>query len=272
MPESDGNIYIPEALAGGPTGPKRLKPREEWTVCEDAHEAIVSQELADAVNLARSLKPLELNLNHQARNAQRRLLSGLVSCGVCGGPYTIGTSVKRDQKRLYYRCPKTGTCHNRWIRCEDLEATVERAVLGRLTAKGFFRETAAAIERNRRTAERDANRQQEAVGRKLESLRKKRARLVDAVAEGIIDREDARERLDAIRREMDDLGQKLNQIPPEKPLENPQNVLSAIRDLVTRDLGPEALRSLYSVVVGQVVVTRDSTVLSWRLPLENEPI
>ena len=108
---------------------RRHNPREEWVTASDAHPAIVSQELFDAVQ-----KKLTANRGNTAPlKVNRFLLSGLLRCGHCGGPM-IGrtlTSGKADRiSRRYYQCSRYNSfgrahgCNPNYVREDKMLAAV----------------------------------------------------------------------------------------------------------------------------------------------------
>ena len=77
-------------------GLQGFRPRSEWSICENAHEAIVSEELWLAVRARDGAK-------HQKATPRTRALypwTGFVKCSVCGGNLTRHTS----KNVHYYGC------------------------------------------------------------------------------------------------------------------------------------------------------------------------
>ncbi len=262
-----GHVVYNKSTRNSRNGPKKANPSSEWSICRNAHEPVVSQELAAAVNKARSVKPLSLNRNHLNRQAQPRLLSGLVVCGVCGGPYSIGTSIKGKTRRLYYRCPRMGSCANRWLRCEGFEEAVKRVVLGRVSSGGFYEEAGRAIEKKRETASRDEAKQKAGLAKRREILSKKRERLIDAVVEGVVQKNEAAPRLEFIRRELEELD--LRAVMQGPGTADPHNLLNGIKAIAETEMTPQALRALFSSTIDHIVVSQDGIRLSWTLPLDD---
>ena len=113
----------------------RINPREEWIITEVPELRIVDDELwravkdrqeelteryATVIEATRTARANRLNGTHRPRH----LLSGLLECGACGGPYAM-----RGQDR--YSCSNhvmNGSCSNsRGIRRTELE---ERVLIG----------------------------------------------------------------------------------------------------------------------------------------------
>lgn len=105
--------------------------------------AIVSAEQFDNVQLI-----LRENFNQAKRNSKRTyLLSGLITCGICGrkfvGHGSRGSGRRKDQ--FYYHCfsminHKVGTCGNRGVRVDQIEERVWSDI------EGFARDPLPVIE------------------------------------------------------------------------------------------------------------------------------
>ncbi|RMF03735.1 MAG: recombinase family protein, partial [Alphaproteobacteria bacterium] len=96
----------------------RLNPEHEWVVKDAPELRIIDQETWDAVQ---AIKAHYASHHGNKRQTKKRLLSGLVKCGACGGAMTI---VNRER---YYCSAKRerGTCSSSaGIRAADLEDRV----------------------------------------------------------------------------------------------------------------------------------------------------
>lgn len=71
----------------------RALPREQWIICENTHEAIISKEDFEKAQLC-----VKKNTSH-TQQKKTNLLSGKVRCGICG--YMMQPSADKQQK---YRC------------------------------------------------------------------------------------------------------------------------------------------------------------------------
>ena len=129
-------------------GSKKAKPRDQWIISEAAHEAIVTQEVWDAVQ--EKFGKIRMNLKgNRGRPAGSGtyMLSGLLKCEECGGSYVMFSTKKKGGKVRYYRCSKranrgTSVCTNsRFVR----QDTVERAALKVLSEQLLTQETVQAI-------------------------------------------------------------------------------------------------------------------------------
>lgn len=117
---------------------------------------------------------------HQARRA-KHLLSGLISCGVCGGAYTM-----RSTDRLGCVAHREkGTCdNNKTILLVDLERRVLSGVKSGLLAPEVFSAFATEYQLTLDRARADKDGKYSAVAQQLEIVTKRITRVVDAIADG----------------------------------------------------------------------------------------
>ena len=91
---------------------KRVRPREEWKIKKDAHEAIVDTELWENVQQARKRqKALAMHKGGDRTATSSYLLTGIIKCTECGGNFLAHRHKGKNPNRLfyYYRC----SYHNR---------------------------------------------------------------------------------------------------------------------------------------------------------------
>lgn len=112
---------------------------------------------------------------------RRFLLSGLLTCGCCGGGYTI---IGRDRYGCATRVGR-GTCDNsRTISRQRIEARVLAGLKERLLAPDMVAEALAAFEAEASVARREAVAKASARRRELEEVERKIAGVVRAVEDG----------------------------------------------------------------------------------------
>lgn len=173
-------VYNRQSFAKDPeTGKRqaRANPKAAWISAEVPDLRIVDDDTWRRVQ-ERKARGAGQPAHHQRR--PKRLLSGLVACGPCGGAYTLmndymGCSAHRER----------GTCANaRTIRAGALERRVLEGLKVRLLAPefvaSFVREFLAAQAERRREGARAAA----AADRRGAELGRRIARLVAAIAEG----------------------------------------------------------------------------------------
>ena len=225
----------------------RINPHEEWIVTEVPELRIVGDALwqavedrqeeltakyATVIEATRQARANRLNGTHRPRH----LLSGLLECGACGGPYAM-----RGQDR--YGCSNhvmNGSCSNgRGIRRTVLKERVLVGLKDRLMAPDVAAEAvrAWAEETNRLNRERCAS--GEADRKELADIEKKMATMISVIEDGgyvkgMIDR------LREMEARQEELNQRLAAVPAEIPDIHP-NIAGVYRRKVARLA--EALRN-----------------------------
>ena len=170
----------------------RLNPPEQWIVKEvpelrivddalwqavKAQQGEITERYATVIGALQSARANRLNGAHRPRH----LLSGLLECGVCGGPYSM-----RGQDR--YGCSNhvmNGSCANgRGIRRTVLEERVLAGLREKLMAPEAAAEAmrAWAEEANRLNRERRAS--GETDRRELAAVKKKTAAMIGVIEDG----------------------------------------------------------------------------------------
>jgi DNA invertase Pin-like site-specific DNA recombinase len=132
--------------------------RESWVVVRDAHEALVPRETWER---AQGVRAERGRARGGARRVDRYPLSGLLTCGSCGGPFVM-KNVRRYKKgrppsegrQARYRCAgvdPTRPCKNYSVHEDVIEAAVRSSLgegLGRFRSSGRLRaEVVAVLER-----------------------------------------------------------------------------------------------------------------------------
>jgi site-specific DNA recombinase len=174
----------------------QVRPREEWTVRPAPELRIVDDALWGAVTARR--RRFDGTRAEQQRRP-RRMLSGLVQCGCCGGRYVVIGAEK-------WGCGnrrRGGTCANgRTIQNHRLEDRVLAGLQEELLAPEIVRQV--VLEYHRAAGERSAGagRERRRAERRLEQARLKVERLVRAVTDGGSEFAEIRHALDRARDEL----------------------------------------------------------------------
>ena len=218
----------------------RINPKEEWIVTEVPELRIVDDELwqavkdrqeeltkkyATVIEATQTARANRLNGTHRPRH----LLSGLLECGACGGPYSM-----RGQDR--YGCSNhvmNDSCSNsRGIRRTELEERVLIGLRDHLMAPDIAGEAvrAWAEETNRLNRERSAS--SEAERKELADVEKKIDGIVDAIQDGAYSAV-LKERLHGLEARKQELNDRLAAAPRELPDIHP-NVSGIYRRKVAR--------------------------------------
>jgi len=106
---------------------KRL-PKDQWIIVENCHEAIISQENFDKIQIIISKR----NLVPVAQRADKAEFTGILKCACCG--HTMQVQKKKDGKSIIKGCSyivgdKGDKCINRGGALEPVKNEIKKAVL-----------------------------------------------------------------------------------------------------------------------------------------------
>ncbi len=235
----------------------RIKPRpeNEWSVHPVPHLRIVPDDLWAASDAARRAYAGK-QLTQTTR--PKRLLSGLVKCGQCGGGYIVirpdrwGCSKRRE-------CGPSVCTNERTVTTADLERRVLGGLADRLLdpdlVSAFVREYHA--EHTRRS--REATKRNAGLRRQLTEAEARVARLVETLASGGNEFADLRTAMTEATRERDALAQALSDSDAGSVVAlHPQladeyrrlvrNLSDALADPAARDEAGPALRAMIDTI------------------------
>jgi DNA invertase Pin-like site-specific DNA recombinase len=273
----------------------RLNPREKWIIREVSDLRIVDDGVWQAAkarqgeiavkyaNVIAATRAARLNGTHRPRS----LLSGLLVCGCCGGPFSL-----RGQDR--YACSNhvmNGSCANsRTIDRETLETRLLLGLRDRLMAPEIAAEAmrAYAEETNRLNRERRSS--VDAERRELEKITRSIKEIVALLEDGGGSRAMV-VRLRELETREDELTARLSEAPVDLPDIHP-NVAGVYRRKVERlaealprpqerDEAADAIRALIERITlrpgskrGEIVATLEGdlgVILEWTAQNENTP-
>ncbi len=172
----------------------RLNPESEWIVKDVPELRIVDDELWQAVRarqgeiaekFANVTEAVRAHHRKNRLNGARRpksLLSGLVFCGCCGGPYSLRGA---DRFACSNHISKGSCSNSRGIAREDLERRVLAGLKDRMMAPEIVEDAmrAYAEETNRLNRERRSN--GDSWKAELMKVEKQIAQIVEAIADGM---------------------------------------------------------------------------------------
>jgi DNA invertase Pin-like site-specific DNA recombinase len=268
----------------------RINPPEEWITRDVPELRIVDDALwraakdrqneltvkyAKVIEATRAAHANRLNATHRPRS----LLSGLLVCGCCGGPYAL-----RGQDR--YACSNhvmNGSCANsRSIPRAALEERMLAGLQDRLMAPEVAAEAmrSYAEETNRLNRERRAA--GEADRKALSDIEKKLKEIVAAIEDGGYTRT-LMDRLRGLEAKQDELTERVSRVPADLPDIHPsvagiyrrkvERLSEALRHPQERDEAAEAIRGLIERITlppgpkrGQIDATLHGelgTILEW---------
>ena len=228
----------------------RIVDDELWQAVKD-RQGEITEKYATVIEAMQAARVNRLNSAHRPRH----LLSGLLQCGVCGGPYAM-----RGQDR--YGCSNhvmSGSCANgRGIR----RTVIEERVLAGLKDKLMAPEAAAeamkayAEETNRLNRERRASGASDR--RELADIEKRIASMIAAIEEGGYVR-GMSDRLRELEARQDELTERLAAVPEDIPDIHPniavvyrrkvERLAEALKHPEDRDAAASAIRGLIEPIV-----------------------
>ncbi|GBQ47035.1 recombinase family protein [Acidomonas methanolica] len=203
----------------------RLNPEAEWIVKDVPELRIVDDELWQAVkarqavtsakyaNVAEGIRKHHKKNRLNGTHRPKTLLSGLIFCGCCGGPFSIRGS---DRFACSTHVTK-GTCsNNRTILREDLEQRVLTGLKDRMMAPEAAAEAmrAYAEETNRLNRERRSN--GDAWKVELVKIQKQIRGIIEAIKEGMF-HPSMKGEMDALEARKAELTELLADIPEDTP-------------------------------------------------------
>ena len=156
----------------------RPNPPEDWIVKEAPHLRIVSEDLWDR---AQARKARYADRRPETARRAKRLLSGLVGCGVCGG----GASIVIPGRYGCVARRQRGTCdNNRSISAGELEQRVLAGIKHRLMHPDAVEEFIAGVVENEKKARKAAAAGRRSRQRELAEAEAQIQQIVNAIANG----------------------------------------------------------------------------------------
>jgi hypothetical protein len=249
------------------------RERDKWLVVKDAHPAIVTRELFQAVQeIMREHKTLT-----RASNGDY-LLSGLLRCS-CGRGYHGGGGSRgpsNDPGRwLFYRCGgadrQIGTCrpplvcvNQRWIEGIVIETLSD--IITHPSTIELIRETAYSLSRDDRKGGRS---NAQALTKERDRLIAQRKRIVDSIAREVVQESEASASLAEIRSRIASIEAEQSRVAVSKrssatvEREAEQLICRALEfPKVARSLPPAILRRLIEPWIEQLSIEKESRTLT----------
>lgn len=273
------NVVYKGTLAFGRSSSSKFgrvgrKPREEWIVVDNAHDAIVDADTFDSVQAILSRHRRE----QATTRGTRHLLSSLTWCGRCAGQAgpdgrpkswrAYGTGAEKGRAYNCSRRRSYGLCDLPSISAPGLEKAVKAEVAASFIIGGDVRSRAARyiadeVESMRSAAER----QRTDLERALERHQSKRMALARRLlGEGEAIPDDIYRRLEdeeaaAVQR----IEEELRELPTEPPTVDVEPVLAVLESLDWDDLSFEAWREVLVLLIDHVTLMgRGDFSISWQ--------
>ncbi|EQB09690.1 recombinase family protein [Novosphingobium lindaniclasticum] len=233
----------------------RVNPAEQWQRQDVPHLRIVDDESWEAVRRRKSLRE---NWDFNKQRRPKRLLSGLVKCGQCGGAIVVIGSEK-------WGCANTrraGTCTNRrTIDSTVLESRVLAGLRKELLSPERVSLVVKAYHQHRARLDREAFEAAATNRKRIDELEKQISNLVSAIAAGAADVPEIVEALQRAKAEREQLTEAIGSANAAQVISLHPAIAEAYRNAVediTRHLNGEeesartarsALRTLIDAVI-----------------------
>ena len=243
---------------------------------EGAWPALVSRELFDAVQEA--MRDRAPKVQRPARVGSKFLLSGLLKCGVCGGPYRA-QGAKSGQFAYYYICGTlftegAGTCSARYLNAPRLEAFVVEKIRERILTEETIVALVTMVAEEIDAMAGELAGRLEVVEAELGDVRKRLEKLCEAIETSeltleflsprILSLRHREEQLEAAR---DDAERQLEQRRVELPnTEEIKEYVADFRDFLKEGTFPERKALIRNFVEG-IEVNADEAVLTYTIPI-----
>ena len=238
----------------------RLNPEEEWVIQDVPELRIVDQDLWDRVKHRQSKLKKQAN-GFWGQQRPRKLFSGLLKCGECGGGYSmvsqaqLGCSTSRNK----------GTCSNRrTIKRETLEQDILKALKAHLMDPALCELFCDAYTKHMNKLRMEHNASLASHRAEHERIKRKLSQMVDAIADGapvapIKDKmhalEDRRVELESILEDVEEAPPLLHPHMAKRYHEQVGNLIEALNSTEHRTEATEVVRSL----IEKVVLTPDES-------------
>ena len=239
----------------------RVNAATDWQIVELSHLRIVDQMLFDQV--AKRMESVGgVNATHAPKS--KRVLSGLLKCGCCGGGMSIIGSDRSGPRIQCSVFKESGACDNaaRYY-IQKIERTVVGALRLQLSDPALIREYVKIYRDERTRAEGEARRKRSTLDRDYAKSKSEIQRIVSSIAKGLITEDEAASLLGAARRDITRLEAELTtagsttnviELHPQAVQRFKDNVEALADILVTKDALPDleligTFRSLVESVI-----------------------
>jgi site-specific DNA recombinase len=174
--------YYKSGIHIRPKSAKKVRSDGEWF--EIGIPAIIGEN-----DFELALERVNKNKELASRNTREpSLLQGLVMCGECGCPF-----YKRRLSKPYYHCrshsdARMEKCSNTWVGQEALDELVYKEILNLLQNPSLIHQELQRREKESKDIE-EVKRQEIAIRKEFNNLKRERERLLDAYQSGLLDLE-----------------------------------------------------------------------------------
>ena len=184
----------PDGYAAG----KKWRPKEEWVVYKDAHEPLITPEIAFQIKAIK-----KKGLREAPFNRRVYVLSGLIKCDVCGTQFVGDSGL--------YRCNSKSKIGHRCENHAISQEVIEEALSGMLCKHLFkFRNLKTAINRVQQRIDKGGAgiRQLE---KRLAGIEKERERVKELYRKGLIEMDEVADDLEGLNRDRKSVSEELEE-------------------------------------------------------------
>jgi site-specific DNA recombinase len=183
-------------LVKDPVTRKRLSrpnPKDQYRIVEAPHLRIVDDETFSAAQAIKSKRRQNATpQTAQRARAPKRVFSGLIRCGCCGGMASNGA----DRKGVRLQCTtykESGSCINsRRVYLDEVEGMAVNCLRQHLAHPEVIAEFVHTYNAERKRLQKGANSERVRIERRLGETERETKRVVDAIAAGALDHSNAR--------------------------------------------------------------------------------
>jgi site-specific DNA recombinase len=243
----------------------RVNAPSEWQTVELPHLRIVNQTLFDQV----AIRMAAVGGSHAPQAPKsKRVLSGLLKCGCCGGGMSIIGSDRSGPRVVCSVFKESGACDNaaRYY-VQKIERLVVGALRHQLSDPALIREYVKTYREERNRAEGDARRKRSTLDRDYAKSKSEIQRIISSIAKGLITDDEAASLLGPARSEVSRLERELAvakthtnviELHPQAVQRFKENLEALADILVTTDALPdlELMGSFRSLVESVIVQPR----------------
>ena len=193
---------------------QHLRDESEWVYHHNAHEPVITQDMADSVALARKGRRV-----FAERTGPVPLMLGLLTCGICGNAITVQHGKYKATTYNYYVCSKyrkawhqgkKDSCSNAWHRQEHVDELVAQHIQEQfLDDEILSRLVKAHNKRKEKSLDTSKVKEGQLLKAQAEMLKRKE-RLLESIEQGIVLPSEARERMEVIRKSLESINDDLS--------------------------------------------------------------
>ncbi len=253
---------------------RKKKPPEEWVICENSHEPIITQEMADTVARIRA----QGERSGSWRVQRFVLLRGILECGNCGRRMSSKTN---GSGYYYYYCPRKvyaksigieNSCFQEWIRMDRLDPVVSSAVLDEICVKDFGKVLGRVYDQKAKSQKKTMAGKKKEIDKRLEVLQSQKKNILNAIADGLPFAA-AKDKMMSIEDSIEICKKELSELMEtggfEEERENAMMLAQMIAHIDRHYLEetPHELRKLLLLLVDKITIRNGEATIHWNIGL-----